>query len=416
MSDIFNNYAKIMEEKGLLKNAQRSSETKTRPQGIDPEAIQMLYHVKPNGKDEKPIVEQAHPEPAYVAPAYDRMNGLVENVQERQNMLLEIMEDPQHGKLTHHRYVHANNELLQELIRVATYMDNKNEEDLMKLADDCAFKLTKSATPIFAAIPFLTWALAAKAVAYTALAGGAYAAISNGVNLSAGVIQDAESVIEESRDIISPDWWVLEDDELPPEVKEQVRQLQSLAVKVKNSSSEANRMRNALLKTLKKTEAAIESPNEEPDKNVKKLVSNEYHDNLVKFFKKYQERTSEYLNELSRLNDKLQKSFDLYQQSGSMLLGIKRMMVPSHLQDIIKASERLLKSLSEENASISLDLEELNNLGQAHAKVQEKSKEENLEGKTEEEKEIDLDVFLENLSNQPAIQLTPEAAADDESY
>lgn len=371
MSDIFNEYAKIMEDQGLLKNAQRSSEAKTRPQGIDPEAIQMLYHVKPNGKDEKPIVEQAHPEPAYVAPAYDRMNGLVENVQERQNMMIEIMEDPQHGKLTQHRYVKANNELLQELIRVATYMDNKNQEDLMKLADSCAQNLTDIKKEAF--LPAIGWLAAAKAAGWIAAGLGAYTTLSNNLNLSAGLINDADALVSESKDVLSPEWYVVEDEGISAQVSRQVSQLVSLASKIKAKALEAHKMRHALTKTLSKVNDSVEQDTQVSDKSAEKLVTNDYHEILIKFFNEYQEKVSSFLEEVSVIKTNLKRSVDLHQGAGGfmgLLTELKRQVLPTHLQDVVMMAERLQKSLSEELAAVSDDLMALEGLKEANDETQ----------------------------------------------
>lgn len=399
MSDIFNEYAKIMEDQGLLKNAQRSSEAKTRPQGIDPEAIQMLYHVKPNGKDEKPIVEQAHPEPAYVAPAYDRMNGLVENVQERQNMMIEIMEDPQHGKLTQHRYVKANNELLQELIRVATFMDNRNQEDLMKLADSCAQNLTEFKKKAF--LPAIGWLAAAKAAGWITAGLSAYTALSNNLNLSAGLINDADALISEAEDILSPEWYVVEDDGISAEVSRHVSQLVSLAGKIKAKAVRAHKMRHALTKTLGKANESVEQETEITDKSAEKLVNNEYHDSLVKFFTQYQEEVSSLLEEVSVIKTNLDRSVELYQGAGGfmgLLTELKRQVLPTHLQDVVMMAERLQKSLSQELAAVGNDLAALSGLKEANEETQKAAFE--MKDEDEDLPDVELSSLLEtNVPN-----------------
>jgi hypothetical protein len=191
MSDIFNSYAEIMADKGLVKIAQKDKEPKTRPQGIDLEAIEMLYGVKPNG-DEDHIVEQAHPEPVVVAPAYDRFNGLVENVIERQNMMAEIALKPNDGKLTHHRYIKANDELLNEVLKTAFLLDSRGHEDLMRLSDSCADRITKEA-------------ITGLAIAGIVAAGLAIFGLVNnwGGKLDTGVQDNANRAIEEIQDIVN---------------------------------------------------------------------------------------------------------------------------------------------------------------------------------------------------------------------
>lgn len=149
MSDVFDEYARIMANKGLLETV-KTAQTKepSRPRGVDPEAIELLYHVKPNG-EQPHIMEQAHPEPAVVAPAYDRFNGLVENHLERQDMMQYIALKPNDGKLTQRRYIKANQELLETVIKNAFILDRRKENDLMTLADSCAERLSQEGDPDF---------------------------------------------------------------------------------------------------------------------------------------------------------------------------------------------------------------------------------------------------------------------------
>lgn len=143
MSDILNEYAKIAIAKGLISEA-KAKEEKTNPRydSLDLEAIEMLYGVKPNG-EEKHIVEQAHPEPVIVSPAYDRVNGLVENLLERQDVMHYIATKPNHGKHIQERYVKAHNELLNEVIKTAFVLDRDEHGELMQLADSCSERLVK---------------------------------------------------------------------------------------------------------------------------------------------------------------------------------------------------------------------------------------------------------------------------------
>lgn len=137
-SEIFDNYVDIARKQGLISEAADSP----RVGSDDLSTIELLYGVKPNGKDEKSMVEQAHPEPVIIAPSYDRLNGLVENVQERQNIIISIINKAPQAKLTQHRYAETQ-ELVDELIRVGFMMDNQDQHDLMKLADDCTESLLK---------------------------------------------------------------------------------------------------------------------------------------------------------------------------------------------------------------------------------------------------------------------------------
>lgn len=148
-SEIFDNYVTIARERGLISEAEETA----RVGSDDISTIELLYGVKPNGKDEKSIIEQAHPEPVIIAPSYDRLNGLVENEQERQNIIISIINKAPRAKLTQHRYAETK-ELVEELIRIGFVMDNKNETELMALADSCTENLLhkQAILPLLAAI------------------------------------------------------------------------------------------------------------------------------------------------------------------------------------------------------------------------------------------------------------------------
>lgn len=175
-SEIFESYAAIAQEQGLI------SEAKDDPRvgSDDLNVIELLYGVKPNGKDEKSMVEQAHPTSVIIAPSYDLLNGLVENVQERQNIMIQIINKAPQAKLTQHRY--AEKDLMEELIRLGFSMDNQNQMDLMKLADSCTEGLQKQAI-----LPLLG-----------AIAGGLalIGAYNNFAYLSQGVSNDCDNAVE----------------------------------------------------------------------------------------------------------------------------------------------------------------------------------------------------------------------------
>jgi len=141
-SEIFDEYSKIALKEGFITESEEKADTSGEKSYR--ETIQLLYDVKPNGKDEKHILDQAHPEsPVIIAPAYDRLNGLVENLFERQDIMAGIALKRNNGNLTQHRY--AKQELTDELIRIGFEMDNKDIDDLRILADSCSERITKQA-------------------------------------------------------------------------------------------------------------------------------------------------------------------------------------------------------------------------------------------------------------------------------
>ena len=107
-SEIFNSFIKIAQEKGMIsedapEKAKKILEKTHRADSLDISAIEALYGVKPNmPKDmeyKRNIIEDAHPNAAIVSPSYDKLNGLVENNNERQDILLNIVNRTPDGRI-----------------------------------------------------------------------------------------------------------------------------------------------------------------------------------------------------------------------------------------------------------------------------------------------------------------------------
>ena len=145
MSDIWNEFERIAVEQGLVTEAQEKSETSpTRRNSLSDDAIRLLYGLEPEtifDKNDKNIIEVAHPETAVVGRAYDAMNAVIENEQQRHDMMTYIALKMPNGHLTQRRYVEAKQELINSLIRAAFTLDHKEEQELMALADSCAVRL-----------------------------------------------------------------------------------------------------------------------------------------------------------------------------------------------------------------------------------------------------------------------------------
>lgn len=142
-SEIFEEFAKIAQDKNIIQNDSKKSfkalENNPRADSLSISAIEALYGVKtpsiPQMEYKNNIMEVAHPNPVVLSPAYDRLNGLVENNIERQNINLRIVNKNPDGLLTQRKY--AEKQFLLSLVRVANDLDNQNKEQLRKLADDC---------------------------------------------------------------------------------------------------------------------------------------------------------------------------------------------------------------------------------------------------------------------------------------
>lgn len=142
-SEIFENFAKIASEKGLVSKAEKTKPHEHR----SAKEIAELHDVKPEmipGMEyKKNIFEVSHPETFVVLPTSDKMNGLLENSTERHNIMVNIVNKNTHGHLNNRKL--AYNDLLNSLVKVANDLDNRDKEELRVLADVCIEDLTKQA-------------------------------------------------------------------------------------------------------------------------------------------------------------------------------------------------------------------------------------------------------------------------------
>ncbi len=137
-SPTFDAYAKIAMEKGLIKPLKKVA------QETEKEKAEKAYNTNA-GKSVEEMLEEAHPESVMAGPSYDRFNGLVENLKERQDMMvMQVMKSPR-AIQTQHQYVHAHKELLDETIKLGFMLDADDQEELMELADHCSEQMTKTA-------------------------------------------------------------------------------------------------------------------------------------------------------------------------------------------------------------------------------------------------------------------------------
>lgn len=152
-SDVFENFVKIAKQEGIISKEemvdtsqklpehteQDFPETNPRMDSLSIEQIAKLYHNKPQmpkGMEYvRNIMEIAHPTPQVLCPSYDKLNGLVENENEGQDIRINISLKSPDGQLTQKKY--AEQQLLLSLIRLGNQLDNKNKEELRVLADTC---------------------------------------------------------------------------------------------------------------------------------------------------------------------------------------------------------------------------------------------------------------------------------------
>lgn len=148
---ILDGFAKIAQEQGLfdptiVKKAEDSSIGGSK----ELSNIELLYGLKP--KDWKDLLDEAHPESVVISPAYNEVNGLVENLKQRHRIMEDIANRTPAGNFKQYFYTteaekvsKAYNDLLQETIKIGYQLDLNNEDDLAAFADNCSERLVKTA-------------------------------------------------------------------------------------------------------------------------------------------------------------------------------------------------------------------------------------------------------------------------------
>lgn len=158
-SEIFEEFIKIAQERRLvpkvdLPDADNSTRETLTERIMDRDALEKerikeiakLYDVKTEMIDEMDydynIVEVAHPEAVVVSDSYDKLNGLVENINERSSIMQTIVRKMPTGQVNNPKYA-AEKNLMLSLVRVANELDNADKDELRILADACINQTSK---------------------------------------------------------------------------------------------------------------------------------------------------------------------------------------------------------------------------------------------------------------------------------
>ncbi len=201
MSDIWNEFEKIAVEQGLISTAKDEEREQEDPakmparyDSLSDDAIRLLYGVEPESifEKNKTIIEIAHPETAIVGRTYDAMNAVIENLHERQDVMAYIALKMPNGHPAQRRYVAARQDLVNALVSSAFLLENKDESDLVTLADSCTERLVKKNAILKEAVAPL---IVAAVVAAGALLGGAYY-LGWGATTAQNVYANSQKVLE----------------------------------------------------------------------------------------------------------------------------------------------------------------------------------------------------------------------------
>lgn len=221
-SEIFEAYAKIALDKGLIKQAAETKDSKElkeyrnanhpRVGSDDISKIEALYGLKidrPKSMEyEHNIAENAHPNQVIIAPSYDKLNGLVENINERQHILINITQKPVNGHLVQKKYAE---ELATELLKVATDLDNREMTDLRVLADTCLVQVNQlQKTALLPAVLTAPALLGLSPLAIAGLAAGVLGAaylFNHMHDPDRGLVANIKNALDKLDALIGEDWF-----------------------------------------------------------------------------------------------------------------------------------------------------------------------------------------------------------------
>ena len=240
-SEIFDNFIKIAQEKGIIspnapEQAKKKLENNPRADSLDISAIESLYGTKPNTpKDmeyKRNIIDIAHPESAIASPSYDKLNGLVENGNERQDIILNILNKMPTGQLTNKKYAEqvsaiyksAEKDFILSLVSLGNDLDNQNKTELRVLADHCldqTYANVKTKQLVKTAIAPMV------VVAILAAAAGSIYAYNHLDNKARNYPADYKRLTDELADLSEGDITVGFGRELTPEGKTYVRNIKT---------------------------------------------------------------------------------------------------------------------------------------------------------------------------------------------
>lgn len=195
-SDMLELFNKVAEENGLFEQpfiALAKDEESDKKSDIDP--IALLYGKQKDVKTIDELLEEAHPDVAVKSPAYDLMNGVVENLHQRQRVMVDIALKTPRVLQTNYRYVKASQDLLEETTKLGFLLENK-KSTLMSYSDNCTDELIKEAFAWAAIVPVL------KYVGIFAAGVGATALASNANPGSLGILNDLNNAKKEVLDVM----------------------------------------------------------------------------------------------------------------------------------------------------------------------------------------------------------------------
>ena len=319
-SEIFDNYVTIALSAGIIKNAAEKPK-KSRMSAEDISTIEALYGVKPEDQEyDYNIMEQAHPNSVIIAPSYDKVNGLVENENERHNIIVNQITKHNDGNLNHSKL--AKNSLVKELLKLGNHLDNIHDDELRKLADVCVEQCT---TYKKAALPAVALGVAAVAAII-----GAYYYINYTMPSDQGVINNCEKAIRELNDVLEK--------QIPEDLSKFIKEMEKEMTELQTITLKYNKLPGITVRDAKTLVALGEDPS---FKEQAETVS-AYHTKCQEIL----EKIPVFNESLSRAeNTNVSTTEDYSSNVWNKLKDLYRKVVPSDYKDAVLAMERVQESL-----------------------------------------------------------------------
>lgn len=105
--------------------SKKALEADRRVDSLTAEKISKLYNLDVNTKGKRNIVEEAHPETVVAFDSYDKLNGVLKNDNQKQDITINILNRKQTGFLVHEKLA-SQSALINSLVKTANYLDSRD--------------------------------------------------------------------------------------------------------------------------------------------------------------------------------------------------------------------------------------------------------------------------------------------------
>lgn len=371
-SEIFDEYAKIAEKMGLISKAE--------------EKVEDVYNLPL--KSVKELVEEAHPETIVQGPSYDKMNGIIENVQQRQDIMSMLALKTPTGFHDNTRYISAYQDLLNSTLKIALMLDNQNQEQAAKLADHVTQQLHKEAFPaLVVAAPYIIAGITALVAGGAAYAGNHpdSQGFKNDILKTLDQLDDVKEKYPKSVSTLAPFEKLLKDTILVDnELEKDIESISNLILQIK---AETDKDKRAVLSKNIVSSVFSNSKDKKIEESIKKLK------NLTESIVDSTDTVKSFLESLNSGPESTVMQW---------LTKVKEYVVQSDVEDVTDLLEVLKSSANDFNKMLDNKLVSLDNLRQIISRTGVTIESTTPSDKPEAKKEQELTPFEKFLKSKNA--------------